>query len=240
VSNEMDGNTQIGAPDSTQGKGARTKSRAGQRSIDQRLAAAQLIITVAASDEAIQELLDPYGFGFERITQEGRQLLLQVRLCLGEQAIATGDKHRAKDERDRLYAEARSLFIRHKALARVALGDDRGAIDCLDLQEPLRRDRVGLLAQARQFYSAALSTPALQLRLAEVSLTVGTLEGGRALVEQLDHCAMLQSATRSAAQEATRRRNAAVRRLDAWMADFRTIARMALREHPLLLGKLGL
>lgn len=214
--------------------------RTRNRDMTRQIAGWQLLISGASSDQTIQTLMGRYAFGPERITQEGAGLLAEVRQCVHEQAAAAGRQRSAQDERDRVCKELQNQYSSHKTLARLALRGDSGALDQLGVQGPLKSKMADRLAQARQFYSLALGDPAIQMRLAAFSLTLDKLEGGLGLVAQVDHCLMVKSSTRNAAKAATRRRDEAMERMEDWVAEFRTLARLALRDHPELLGTLGL
>jgi hypothetical protein len=242
VENETDPNET--APESAPPLGetaATTKaSRAPQRSFDQQLAGAQLAIESALSNPTIMELLMPFSYTHERLSSEGQQLIAEAQQRMSEQSQATGDMFSAKDERDRVRAIAREQYGRDLALARVALRGDRGALQKLELHDPRKVTQAGWLLQARRFYSNAIGDPLLQQRLAEAALSLDKLEGGRGLIEQLSHCMARQAAARSAAKQATQRRGEAMQRLNAWLRDFRAIARVALRGRPELLRQLGM
>lgn len=215
-------------------------NRSRPRSFDRQFAAAQLAIAGAMNDPAIQELLGPYGYSQERIAGEGYGLLLQAMQSLTDQSVAAGEMVSARDERDRVYRLARQQHTRDVALARVVLRDNRGALQKLNLHTRRKEGQAGWLVQARQFYSVAIGDAAIQQQLAEAALTLDKLEAGKSLVDAVDACMLAYASARAAAQAARQRRQETMQRLNAWMADFRAIARVALRGRPQLLGKLGL
>lgn len=237
---EMDGNTQAGGSPNKVAPAMVKVVRNGQSKLDKQLAVAQLAIGGAANDPEIMALTSPYGFGVERVTQEGQALLAQVKERMMEQSVAAGAKLGATDECDRVYQEVVRNYTQDRGLALVVLRGDRSALGKLGLHEPRKSSRGACLAQARRFYTVALGTPELQMRLAQAGITQDRLEGGRGLVAQVDHSVLAQTAARSAAQQATRRRDEAMGRLDKWMAAFRAVARLALSDRPELLSKLGI
>lgn len=214
--------------------------RSVYHSVEMRFAAAQRAIDGALSDATIGGVLALHNYSQARITGEGKQLLSQAMQAIVEQSRTSGEVFDAKDECDRVCQIARKQYRRDVTMARAVLRDKRGALERLALQNVRKADRTGWMMQARQFYRGALDDVALQQLLVEAALTPDKLEGGLGLINQIDHCLHVQDATRGAARAATQRRDEAMKRLDAWMKDFRGIARIALRDQPQLLAKLGL
>jgi hypothetical protein len=214
--------------------------RRAQQSIEMQLTAAQRAITVATIDPTIGEAFARFNYTQERIAGEGRQLLSDAMQAVVEQSRANGERIEAQEECERVTLVARAQYQRDVALARAVLRGNRGALEKLALLSARKSHRSGWLLQARRFYSGALENVAIQQLLVEAALTPEKLEGGLGLLGQVEHCLLAQASLRSAAREATQRRAVAMRRLNAWMRDFRGIARIALRDRPQLLEKLGI
>jgi hypothetical protein len=206
----------------------------------ERFASAQLTINGAGGDSTILGMVAPFGYSQERIVHEGGQLLIEVQQHMAEYATALGDAASARGEQKRVYTLARKSCGRDVAFARLALQDDRGVMLRLGLLGQRKEARAGWLMQAREFYSAALGDPLIQQQLSAAGLTLDRLEGGRGLIAQVDHCLVRQAATAGIVKEARQRRDATTRRLDRWMADLRTILRLALRGRPELLQRVGM
>jgi hypothetical protein len=241
MTNETDRGAAAGAPQvsSNQAVPAAPKARRPQRGVGQQLADVQLAVGGVASDALIQELFGAYGLSLERITRESNELIAQVRQRMHEQSLAAGDVCSAKEEYDRVYGEIYRQHVGDVAVARALLRNNRAALQKLGLHVRRKKARASWMLQARQFYSMALEDPEIHQRLAGAELTRDRLEGALGLLSHLEHCLQRCSDTRGAYREATRRRTEAVKRLAAWMSNFRGTARLALRGQPLLLAKLG-
>ena len=95
-------------------------------------------------------------------------------------------------------------------MARVALENERGALQKLSLVGQRKRPQAGQLAQAQRFYANALSDSAILDKLAAFGITQAILEAGQ---RQLDAVAEADAARRQrqgAARDATRSRDAAL------------------------------
>jgi hypothetical protein len=206
--------------------------------IEQRLSEANIaIINVRASAE-VQAALAAYGYTPERIHQ-GELLRDRAKAQYRQKIAAYGDLRTAADALSSAERQAQALYIRHVKIARVALDDDRGALQALHLIGQRKKSLAGWLAQAQQFYTVALADASIQHRLASFSLSGGMLEDGAREIEAVAARHASRSQQRGIAQNATSVRDAALTDLDTWMRDLKIIARVALKDRPQLLEQIG-
>jgi hypothetical protein len=126
------------------------------------------------------------------------------------------------------------------ASSRVALEDDRGALQALHLIGRRKPTLAGWIAQAQQFYAVALADGEIQGNLAAFSLSRSMLQDGAQQIEAVAARHATRRQQRGAAQNATSQRNAALTELDTWMRDLKVIARVALKDRPQLLEQIGM
>jgi hypothetical protein len=122
----------------------------------------------------------------------------------------------------------RSLFI--AAADRTALG----------LAGQVPDDTEKFVTAARAGYSAALETPAYLNELAQYGSPQATLQAGLVLLDALDATRAAHERAKAAAIRAPQQRDAAAANLDAWLRQFRGIAKVATRGRPDLARKLDL
>jgi hypothetical protein len=211
----------------------RTKPR-----IEHRLTEAQVAITNVLASPDLQDALAAYGYTAERIAQ-GETLCGAAKAQYQHKVAAYGGLRSAGDALSIAERQAQGVYTRHIKIARVALESDRGALQALHLLGRRKPSLAGWLVQAQHFYAVALANPTIMRKLADFSLAPRMLEEGARQVETVAarHAARRQQ--RAIAQDATRSRNEALTELDDWMHDFKTIARVALKERPRLLEQLG-
>jgi hypothetical protein len=207
-------------------------------SIEERLTLAQVAITNALADLTLQEALAEYGYTTDRFRQ-GQALRESALALYQRQKGAYGDLFAAADALDAAQRQAHDSYMRHIKVARIALKDDRGAQQTLNLASRRKRTFAGWLAQAQQFYANALADRAILDRLAAFGITQSALATGQLHVEAIGTGDAARHQRKGAAQDATRARDAALAALDAWMSDFVKIARVALQDRPQLLEQLG-
>src|SRR5206468_5027889 len=115
-------------------------------SIEQRLMAAKVAIETVLADTELQDALAPYGYDATQLLQ-GRALREQALALAQQQRARVGDQFAAIDSRAQSQAQAHAVYMRHVALARIALRDDRGASQKLDLSAR-KRTQAGWVLQA--------------------------------------------------------------------------------------------
>jgi hypothetical protein len=108
--------------------------------------AAQVAIEAVLADPKLQDALAPYGYDTTRVLQ-GKALREQTLALVQQQRASVGDKFAATDSRAAAQEQAHVAYMRHVALARIALRDDRGAAQKLDLSAR-KRTQAGWLLQA--------------------------------------------------------------------------------------------
>jgi hypothetical protein len=199
-------------------------------SIEQRLLAAQVAIEGVLTDARLQSAFAPYGYDLTRML-EGKALRDQAQALAQQQRARAGDQRRATNTRDAAQAQAHTFYMQQVVLARVALRDDRGAAQTLDLGTR-KRTLAGWLMQAQQFYANALNDAAIQEKLATYGVTREQLELGQSKVIAVATGVVAHQQRKGVKQETMRARNAALAALDRWMRDFNAIARVALAERP--------
>lgn len=209
------------------------------RSINDRLTAAQVALDNTQTDPILQEALGALGYSAERL-QEGEGLLARAREAHETMTVEYGDQYDATDAMKRAYETANSTYMRHLKIARVALQDERGIAQKLGLNGRRKSTLSDWVEQARPFYDNALSSTEVQTALGRFGITAEQLESGRSQIEAVAAANAVQEREKGEAQDATKRRDASVDDLDAWMSDFRTIARIALEDQPQQLEKLGI
>jgi len=151
----------------------------------------------------------------------------------GEQFTATADLQLSK-------ANANKTYMRHVKLARVALRNDRGAYEALQLAGGRKQSTSGWIQQSKIFYANALASADILAKLSVLTMTAEALTAGQILVTEVEAKLSIQLKEKGEAQAATQARDAAFDDLQDWMSDFVAIARIALENDSQLLEMLGI
>jgi hypothetical protein len=209
-------------------------------SISARIYRAELTITGIESDPVILAALEPMGYSAARRT-EGKNLLAAALsvLTLVEQARASQKTLTQKV----LVAQktARGTYSDLARVGRAIFKSDPAALAHLGLDKG--RVPVGtaaFLRTADQLFANALSAPqAVKDRLAEFGYTARKLNDEKAKIDVLHSANQLQEQAKGTAQNLTPQQQATLKALDEYVVQLRKISRVALKQKPQLLEKLG-
>lgn len=209
-----------------------------KKGLDDRMLAAQVAIDGALGDAEVLALLTPYGYTEVRL-REGRALYDEVMALVRQQRLEYGEQYQASHETDDAWERAKDAYARTLKVARVAFKENEKAEAALGLRGARRTSLAGWLEQATLFYRNLLDNPDLLAVMEPLASPRAKLEQELTLVEAVRSANVMQAKETGEAHEATKRRDAKLSLLSAWLSDFRTIAQAALAERPQLLEKLG-
>jgi hypothetical protein len=212
---------------------------ASKTSIEARLTTAQVAIESALNDNELRDAFETYGYSSDHV-QQGYTLHQRAVTLYQRQQAQYGQLYAGSDDASNLRKQAYNTYINHITLACVVFRANRGALQTLKLVGNRETSLAGWLLQARQFYSNALSNEMIGTKLAEYGLTRDKLEAGKQQISAVDADSVVQRQRKGVARLATKQRDEALAALDAWMRDFRIIARIALTDQPDLLKRLGI
>lgn len=134
---------------------------------------------------------------------------------------------------------ARAGFDDFRGIARAVFAGDPAARRALGATGRVAHDQEQFLTVATAAYAAALDHPAYLAALSKRGYTPAALAVEQARLAALTQASAAHQAAKAAAQRATAERNAARKTLAAWWAEFRGVARVALKARPDLAGLLG-
>ncbi len=201
--------------------------------IAEKLNVAQLAINNSLADAEIQALVSGFGYSSEALSG-GRELYERAQAAVNTQKLAAGaqqDATQAVQEAQKVAADA------YQALAKVARAVcEPSQLTALGLSGKTPRDTAGFLAAAYTLFDNAVSLGALS----GFGYTAEKLAAERGKITAYDEANQRQEAAKGAAQQATREQEAALQALNEWVAQYLKIAKVALREKPQLLEKLGI
>lgn len=207
--------------------------------IDVQLNDARVATENAQADPELQAGLAARGYEAAQLA-EGAALYEAAQAAQDDYAREYAEQYDATDALTEARAAADEVYPDHVELARIAFKRDRAARQALALDGRRRRTTAGWLRQAQQFYTNALADDALQEGLARFKVTPEELAEGRDLVAAVGTADSDQEREKGEAQKAREDRDEALDALDDWMDDFRDVARVAFRDDPQQLEKLGI
>lgn len=206
--------------------------------ISDRLNAANVAIGNALADAQIGRYLGEFGYQTPKLS-EGKVLYEAADASLRRQVAQQGD---AKAATARLAVAEKSARVAYQNLAqtaRAAFGRDRATLAVLGLDNPMPAPMPLFVTMATALFDNASHKPEIAGALASFGYTAEKLAKERGKVVEMSAAMQAREAAGGAAQQATFEQNRAMEMLDNWMGAFVRIAKVALREEPQLLEKLG-
>ena len=208
------------------------------KSIDQRLADAQLAINNSLNSPEISAAVTPFCSDLIAL-QTANGLYEQCMELVAIQKDEYGEQHEATAVLQALWDSANRTYMDTRKISRIALRDRPKAQAALGLGAKPKRSIGGWMEQTDTFYSNMLRNPDFIAAMAPYGYDQLKLEAEAALMQEVVAANGVQEDERGDAQEATKTRDAKLDELDQWLADYKVIARIALQDTPQQLEKLG-
>jgi len=172
--------------------------------------------------------LEDFGYTEDRMA-EGRTLLRETEALILKQKKEYGDQYEATEAAQAAWDKADTAYMKTLKIARLVFSEDIQAITALKLTGSRKATMAGWMDQAVSFYGNLTAQPPLVAAMARFGYTTEKLLAEKALVDAV-----------ALPQEATADRDAAVRRLDTWVGELRTVLKVALAEDPETLEAVGI
>ena len=194
---------------------------------------AALAIDNSLADSGIRDAVAAYGYTEDKL-REGRALLETAQSASSAQLVADGQQLQATAAFNQALAPARDAY---QALAKLARAScDKPTLTILGIVGREPQDIGGFLKAAFDLFDNAPQVPALASRF---GYNAEKLAAERAKISALQAADQTQGSLIGAAQQATARQQAAFKALDAWLAEYIKIVKVALRVDPQQLEKIG-
>lgn len=208
--------------------------------ISQLLVRSKEMLNVALADEDIRQAILRYNYtdnvlkGGQEVLEAGDQL---SKACIR----AAGEKNELGARGEDARKSTQSLFSEHIRLTRLALRENPEKLDKLiGNNRKIHRRLKDWIFQVEQFYTQAVTDEDLLQRLARYGITADKLAEGLEKTRQLHQARESHNRFKGKSQDMKMRRDKAIRDVRKWMAEFIQVCRLALKENPQLLEKLGI
>ncbi len=209
-----------------------------KNNIDRRLVAARITLEAVLNDSSTQDVLAPYGYSRAELLR-GQALREQAQALELQLGARNAEQITARHTRNNAHMQAHTIYMRHLRITRVALRREPALAETLDLGER-KRPITSWVGQARRFYSNVLADSAILEKLDARGITLTALQAAQAQVEAVEELFVEHTHCQRIARTTSSERVAALRALNAWMSEFKQIARVALADQPLTRERLGI
>lgn len=199
----------------------------------------ELMLKNARKDPVINPLLAKYKVGPEKYEQ-GLTFCTETYTIEKLQVKLHGEQFRAKAKLDKLLAETHPQYMDHVKFMRMAYREDPKKLKELAAAGGRVKRVSGWLMQAKTFYTNTISDEESLAKMAGYGITKENLEAVEAKIAEVAAAYQEHKDKKGAAQDAIDRRDKALDKLEKFMSEFIGICRIALKDHPQLLEKLGI
>ena len=206
---------------------------------DSLLDSTRKMIANALGDEEIKTLLLPYKYDETRL-KEGMTLYDQTYEAFEKQKRDYTDQVKAKAEYDRLLKKFNDMYMEHVRLCRLALDQCPELQRLSTLDTGRARTGVGWIMQAKQFYNNISENQEILALVDTFGLTPGKLAEGKNKITQLENAKDVHDKACGTAQQSTVDRDNIKKKMQRWTYKLIKVSRIALKEKPQLLEKLGI
>ena len=212
--------------------------RRPKSAISERLSWASVALANAAEAEILARI-SVYGFNLDRLT-EGRGFQQRASEAVTRQVAAAGELRTATARLQRELGAAKAAYQGLARASRTAFKRSPDVLVTLGLVGAMPRTQASFITMSLALFDNAIGTPAVAEALGRYGYTAERLAAERAKIVALIEARRAQGAANGAAQQATADQNAALAALEDEMSALRTMAKVALRDQPQLLEKLGI
>jgi hypothetical protein len=208
-------------------------------SIADLLHAAQVAINNTQSDAEIAARMTAYGYDAARMN-EGKQRWAAAQAAVNQQTATEGTQREQTAQLRCCEQEARDAYQSLAKVARAVFPRHASQLATLGLTGRTPVNMAGFLTAATTLFDNALNNAQIKTTLASYGYDEAKLQSERAKIAACDAASQQQESAKGASQQATQERDAALKALNDWLSQFIKIARVALRDKPQLLEKMGI
>jgi hypothetical protein len=207
--------------------------------IASQLVAADLLIENSFANRAILEQVAVWGYP-AAVLDQGRHLQQRASGAVAAQAAAAGTARWTTEQARVAEREARNAYQKLVQIVRAVFPPHTSQRKALDVAGSMARDSTAFVTAATTLFSNAQHVPAINAVLSRYGYDTATLERERGLIVAYQQALRAQIEAKSVAKKATVAQAEALAALHRWTAQYRKVAKVALRAQPELLGVLGL
>jgi len=207
--------------------------------ISGQLNAAKTAIVNTLADQEILTLVAGNGYTVEKMN-EGKALYDKAQNDVNVQIAAAGAQYQATALLKIAEVEAHDAYQAIAKVARAIFVNDSARLAELGLTGKMPRATADFTTAGYAVFDNALKIPEIKSALNTCGYDEAKLQSERAKIEAYDRADKAQEAAKGTAQQATVDQDNALAEMNAWVAKYIKIAKVALRKKKQLLEKIGI
>ena len=192
----------------------------------------------AGTQPQIATIMAEFGYDAQTIAR-GKTLLNETRQTYAANKTEDDETSAAHATFTALRNQLEDTYSLHRKKAKVIFRNDPLILDKLLVAGSLPKAYVKWLETIRKFYSVTIADTELQGRLARLTIEPADLNAAQTLINSLEAARADYLREKGESQDYTKLKDDAFAKLDDWMRDFYSVAKIALSDRPQLLESLG-
>ncbi len=214
-------------------------ARKPKKTISDSLTGAKLALTNSTGDPEIPILVARFGFDRTRL-DEGMAIYDAADRAVDQSAAANGGQKLATDALFKARKKAMTSYQDLSTIVKLLVKGNQGALSKLGLDRPMPRSTAGFTTAGKILFDNAANDPVIMEKIGTRGYTLERLASERANIIAFAEADEVQEAAKGANRVAAAAETAAMKKLNDWMAEYKKIAKIALRDKKNLLEKLGI
>lgn len=210
-----------------------------RRSVPASLNGAEIMITNASMDEEIMKLIGPVGYDSAGMAF-GKSLLADATAKKDVHIALAGAQQGTTAAANAAKKAATDAYQSYSVLAKGEFKNKKEWLSVLGLDKPMPRTEAALISSGESLFENAATDTGIKAAMLKYGYDDAKLAEGKAKIVAFETANSAQKAAEGAAQDATEERDAALVKLNDWVAQFRKAAKVALKDKKQLLEKLGI
>jgi hypothetical protein len=191
------------------------------------------------ADEEILQRLTARGYDAEALA-EGQRLHRAAIVAVDAQDVAASAIRMATERARVAEQHARDAYQELVQTVRAVFPANSAQRKALDVTGPMPHEVATFVAVATTLFNNVQNIPQISAVLKRYGYDAATLQNQQDTIVAYRQALQAQVRARAAAKQATQAQTEAVEALQQWTAQYRKIAKIALRKQPELLKTLGL
>ncbi len=187
----------------------------------------------------VSNTMAEFGYDEAKIT-EGKQLLEGTRSAYDFNSQEDNETIAARAGFDSKKMDLEKIYALDRKKAKVVFRNDEVVLKKLGLTGSVPQAYIKWLETMKTFYSGVQADSAIQTKLLTLKITAEHITASIAAITDLENARTLYLKEVGESQDATKAKDSAFAKIDAWMRDFYAVARIAMEDNPQLLESLGL
>ena len=208
-------------------------------SVDEKIHRHRILIGNGIQDPVISERMACYGYTQEKMKQASL-MHQEVEKTNQQNHFKHGDYDQSKNKLKKAKKAFHKAYIVDLEFARIALAKQPNLLDRIGASGRRQKAVATYLYEAKWFYRSLANDESLLNMMSVYGYTKETIRQRQKEIENIYRLMEKKVRASGEAQHSTQVRNRKLRELDLWVSEYKKVARLAFREDPQYLEKLGI